>query len=68
MCLDRDIEEKRKRQVSVKDLTVINEVKFLGDCLDCHLSWNKQVNELVLKLKKDIFLMRKLVNYCDLAT
>jgi len=54
--------------VSVKDLTVINDVKFVGVYLDCHLSWNKHVNELVLKLKKDVFLMRKLVNYCDLAT
>ena len=43
------------QEESVKDLTVINDVKFLGVYLDCHLSWNKHVNELVLKLKKDIF-------------
>jgi len=42
----------------VKDLTVINDVKFLGVYFDCHLSWNKHVNELVLNLQKDIFLMR----------
>jgi len=41
------------QEESVKDLTVINDVKFLGVYLDCHLSWNKHVNELVLKLKKD---------------
>ena len=56
------------QEESVKDLTVINDVKFLEVYLDCHLSWNKHVNGLVLKLKKDIFLMRKLVNYCDLVT
>jgi len=55
-------------QESVNDLTVLNDVKFLGVYLDCHLSWNKHVNELVLKLKKDIFLMKKLVNYYDFAT
>jgi len=47
------------QEESVKDLTVINDVKFSGVYLDCHLSWNKHVNELVLKLKKDIFFMRK---------
>ena len=40
------------QEESVKDLTVINDVTFLGVYLDCQLSWNKHVNELVLKLKK----------------
>lgn len=52
----------------VKDLTVMNTVKFLGVFLDSHLSWNVQVDEVLLKLKKVSFLVRKLVNYCDLAT
>jgi len=35
---------------SVKDLTVINDVQFLGVYPDGHLSWNKY--ELALQLKK----------------
>jgi len=44
------------QEESVKDLTVINDVTFLGVDLDCHLSWSKHVNELAVKLQKDIFL------------
>jgi len=47
------------QEESVKYLTVIIDLKYLGVFLDCHLSWNKHVNELVSKLEKDIFLMRK---------
>jgi len=36
-------------------------VRFFVVCI-------KVFSRLVLKLKKDIFLMRKLVNYCDLVT
>jgi len=56
------------QEESVKDLTIINDVKFLGLYLNGHLSWNKHLNKLVLNLKKYIFLMRTeiLVNYCDL--
>jgi len=44
---------------SVKDVTVISDVKFLGVYLDCHLSWNEHVNELVIKPKKRYFLDEK---------
>jgi len=57
------------KEESVKNLTVINDVQFLGVYLDCHLSWNNHVNELVLKLKKIYFLDEKISKLlCDLAS
>jgi hypothetical protein len=40
--------------------TVAENIKFLGVCLDCHLTWNLHLDNLIKKLSSVCFLLRKL--------
>lgn len=49
-------------------LTVMDTIKFLGLCLDGHLSWKTHTNVLVRKLSSVCFVMRKLSYVLNIDT
>jgi len=51
-----------------KDIVTVSDIRFLGVHVDSYFSYNLHVDTLELKLRQGSYLMKKLVNYCDLPT
>ena len=66
--LTRNIWYLNLHDAACKDIQIIETIKFLGVHVDSHLTWNEHIHELSLKLKKYVYLMKKLVKYCDIAS
>jgi len=47
---------------------IVSDIRFLGVHVDSYFSYNLHVDTLELKLRQGSYLMKKLVNYCDLPT
>jgi hypothetical protein len=49
-------------------LTDTENIKFLGVYLDCHLTWNLHLDNLIKKLSSICFLLRKLASIVNVKT
>ena len=50
------------------EIPIVNCTKFLGVWIDDKLNWRKHVNTLVLKIKRNIALLRQSCNFLDCRT